>query len=131
MTLATSGRPMKRSPKKRKSPTDMAKADVEFSRQIRGSLGGACFAAGERFECGGYIQCCHIISRRYRAIRWDESNARPMCSAHHVWYTHHPLEWEAFIEAALPGLWDTLRHKALFGVPEKPKDALERLRGAA
>jgi hypothetical protein len=42
--------------------------------------------------CSGVLQCCHIISRRYRAIRWDERNALCGCQAHHTYYTHRPLE---------------------------------------
>lgn len=119
MTLA-------RSPIKRKSPNATAKADVAFSRIVRGSLGGRCWASGERFDCAGYIQCCHIISRRYRALRWAAENAVPMCSAHHVYFTNHPLEWEDYCRER--GVdWNNLRYMALNDPPEKASDALARL----
>jgi hypothetical protein len=122
---------LKRSPIKRGKTNATTKADVEFARIVRGRLGGACFAAGEQLDCSGYIQCCHVISRRYRATRWLNSNAVPMCAAHHMFFTHHPLEWRDFIEAKLPGMWDELREIALNSPPEKAADALVRLRGAA
>lgn len=120
---------LKRKPMKRRSPNATVKADVEYSRIIRAS--GQCDAAGVDFDCAGYIQCAHIISRRYRATRWsiDPDNAIPLCSAHHVYWTHHPLEWEDYIRATYPGLWEELRSMALHGKPEKAADALARLKG--
>jgi hypothetical protein len=103
----------------------LAKADTLFSRSVRGKLGGRCYAEGQMFECKGYIQCCHIISRRYRAVRWIEENAEPMCAAHHLWYTHHPLEWQDFIGE---DRWEDLRYRALNDPPERAVDALERLK---
>jgi hypothetical protein len=116
--------PLKRNPVGRKKVNATTKADVAFSRIVRGSLDGKCWAYGHRFGCEGYIQCCHIISRRYRAIRWAAENAVPMCSAHHVYFTHHPLEWEDYIG---PVTWAELRHRALNDPPEKAADALKRL----
>jgi hypothetical protein len=113
---------------KRRSPNAQAKADVLFARLVRGSLNGRCFADHVRPTCAGYIQCCHIISRSYHAIRWDFDNAVPMCAAHHMYFTHHPLEWRDFIEARAPGLWDSLREKALTLTPRKAADVLADLR---
>lgn len=105
------------------------KADALFSAAVR---------ARQRCEigewglpgppCSGVLQCCHIISRRYRAIRWDEDNALCGCQAHHTYYTHRPLEWEEACRAN--GIeWDILRYRALNGPPDDPHAVIERLKG--
>ena len=43
------------------------------------------------------LQCAHIVSRSYRSVRWSEDNAVALCAGCHVYYTHHPLEWEQFV----------------------------------
>lgn len=47
-----------------------------------------------------------------------------MCSAHHVYFTHHPLEWQDYIG---PATWQELHDRALNDPPEKAADALARL----
>ena len=107
--------------------TPLKEADKLFSQQVRAR--GICQAAGFRFECSMQLQCAHIISRRYKAVRWVEENALSLCGAHHIWFTHHPLEWEDFCRRA--GIdWNNLRYLALHDPPEKPADALKRLRDA-
>jgi hypothetical protein len=100
-------------------------ADEVFAQQVRASLGGACWAFGEgRVLCNGAIQCAHIMSRRYHAIRWDKTNAVPLCMAHHVFYTYKPLEWEQLVRDA--GVdYDHLRWRALNERPVNPVDFLE------
>jgi hypothetical protein len=110
--------------KRRMSATK--RADALFSKLIRSR--GFCELAEMRpeTECSGALQCCHIISRRYRSIRWDENNALAGCQAHHTYFTHRPLEWEEAIADAKLG-WSDIRFRALNEPPEHPKDALERL----
>lgn len=124
MTL-TRSTPLKRKPM-RKKPSPMAAADKLFSQLVRER--GYCAAGGERFDCAGNLQCCHVVSRRYRAIRWDLSNAIPMCAAHHIYFTHHPLEWETWWDGQMPGFLASLKYRALNDPPEKPAEALARLR---
>lgn len=110
----------------RKRMNATKRADELFSNLIRARAIG-CWAVGHRRECSMSLQCCHIISRRYRGIRWDERNAVAMCGAHHTYFTHHPLEWEDY--AKMRGVkWDQLRRLALYGTPEKAVDALARLK---
>ena len=110
----------------RKKPNATARADVEFSRQIRGAANGKCWAEGKTdFACNGYMQCCHVVSRRYRAIRWYAGNAVAMCAAHHRYYTSAVLEWQ---EVVGESTWQTLRRMALHGPAEKAVDAIERLK---
>lgn len=98
-------------PKKRKRPARrnyMAQADALFSKFIR-TRDGRCV------ECGTteFLQCAHIISRSYKTIRVDPDNAVALCRAHHTYFTHHPLEWELWVEARFPGRLVRLRAKAL------------------
>jgi hypothetical protein len=54
---------------------------------------------GRPIQHGGGLQWSHLISRRYHATRWNPDASVAMCAAHHVWFTHHPLEfedWRAF-----------------------------------
>jgi hypothetical protein len=96
-------------------------ADALFGADVRESRGGRCWLAGaDIVSCNGGIQCAHIISRRYLAIRWDRRNARPLCAGHHTYYTHHPLEWEeACVAMGVP--WGDLRFQALNDAPMDPE----------
>jgi hypothetical protein len=55
----------------RKRMASTKKADALFSKAVRSR--GKCEMAGlfPKIKCNGVLQCAHIISRRYRAIRWD------------------------------------------------------------
>ena len=66
-------------------------ADKLFSLIVR--------AVGQCAECfeGKALQCAHIVSRSYRSVRWSFDNAVALCAGCHVYYTHHPLEWERFV----------------------------------
>jgi len=44
-----------------------------------------------------FLQCAHIISRRYKQVRWNLNNAMCLCRGCHLYFTHHPLEWENFV----------------------------------
>lgn len=78
-------------------------------------------------KCGGNLQCCHVISRRYHAIRWERSNALAGCAAHHKFYTERPLEWERDIRAR--GIdYDNLAYCALNDPVPSLEDVLAQLR---
>lgn len=102
------------------------RADALLSEIVR-ARPGPCFAAGFRFDCGGYWQACHIIRRRYQALRWKDENVVKMCGAHHTWFTHHDLEWRDFVNQD-NGRYDLLHRRALSEPSEKAVDALARLR---
>jgi hypothetical protein len=103
------------------------KADALFSKAVRSR--GKCEMAGlfPKIKCNGVLQCAHIISRRYRAIRWDESNAFCACAAHHLYQTHHPLEFETEMEQRWPNLWWDLRQSALQLAPMDAAAVIARL----
>lgn len=86
----------------------MAQADRLFAQRIK-ERDGACV------RCGSveFLQCAHILSRSYKAIRTDERNAVALCRSCHVYFTHRPLEWEQWVRESYGTLWDELRAKAL------------------
>ena len=104
-------------------------ADALFAEHTRDACDGYCWLRETKFDnmqCSGKLQCAHIISRRYMAIRWADDNAMPLCAAHHAYYTHHPLEWEEVCRTI--GVdWDDLRRRALNGPPMQPMFVIERL----
>ena len=89
----------------------MKQADASFSKWIR-ARDGQCQAKDGR-DCSGNLQCAHLISRSYKAIRTNPDNAVALCQGHHVFYTHRPLEWREWVEARFPGRWDELQKVAL------------------
>jgi hypothetical protein len=68
-----------------------AKADKLFSEIIR--------SIGECENCYSteWLQCAHIISRRYSNTRTDLRNAFCLCAKCHRKYTDHPREFSKFI----------------------------------
>ena len=98
-------------------------ADENFARHVRGW--GPCMALALDSACAGAEQCAHIISRSYRVTRWDPANAVPLCAGHHTYFTHRPLEWEAFIERTHPGLLADLKKRALNGTKAEAQELME------
>jgi 5-methylcytosine-specific restriction endonuclease McrA len=86
----------------------MAQADKLFSQMIR-MRDQRCVSCSSPDR----LQCAHIISRSYKAIRVDPDNAIALCQSCHVRFTHRPLEWRDFIDEMWPGRWDRLRKRAL------------------
>jgi hypothetical protein len=65
---------------------------------------------------GGGLQWSHLIRRNYHSTRWDPQASVAMCAAHHVWFTHHPLEFDEWTTFWLgPGAYSGLKYKALEG----------------
>lgn len=117
--------------KKRKGPTPMKKADALFSKLVRSR--GRCEGNGfTTFPCSGQLQCAHLISRRYKATRWLEGNAACLCKAHHVYWTHNPLEWDEWCGIQLGAIeWDELKRIAREGGKTDYPEVLARLKARA
>jgi hypothetical protein len=101
-------------------------ADRVFGAHVRGdaSCWGAWFTD---VRCGGEWQACHIITRERRAIRWTRDNVKCMCAGHHVWFTHHPDAWQAYVRDR--GVdFDALRLRGYNGTPQDPMEIIERYR---
>ncbi len=63
---------------------------------------------------GGVLQCAHGFSRGYHAVRWDVRNAWCLCQACHMYFTHHPLEWDLWLQETWgEELYDEMRALAL------------------
>lgn len=101
-------------------------ADILFSLSIRKIGHCAAYGTAAGTLCKGNLQCAHIMSRRYIALRWDDRNAVPLCMAHHHWFTHRPADWEQWCRDN--GIdWDELRRRALNDPPMQPVFVIERL----
>jgi hypothetical protein len=77
---------------------------------------GGCVVR-DTLKHGGGLQWSHLIRRSYHATRWDPKASVGMCAAHHVWFTHHPIEldeWAAFWLG--PTVFAELKRRALDGV---------------
>lgn len=112
--------------KKPKTPTktrQLKQADTLFSQIVR--------SAGRCANCSSteHLQCAHGFSRRYRAVRFDERNAWPLCRSCHVYFTHRPLEWDDWMVSRLGDhRYVELRHEALTGPNPDLGETLKALR---
>lgn len=103
-------------PKKRAKRDYSKQCDVLFSQVVRAR---AKCESGRLVRHSGVLQCAHGFSRRYRAVRWDPRNAFCFCAACHVYFTHHPIEWDLWLrETWGEEQYDEIRALALAG--EKP-----------
>jgi len=112
----------KRTPKRRVSRMALRKkADRLFSVAIRERDGWACRHCGSTYR----VQCAHIISRRYDAVRWSMDNAVCLCAAHHMKFTHDPLGWEDWVDERFgPGRLVQLKLRARSGVAKVDLEAV-------
>ena len=78
--------------KTKKPKYTQAEADRLFSLLIRQA--GKCLACGSTY----HLQCAHIISRTYKAVRYNPDNAICLCQKHHFYWTYHYIEFEEFID---------------------------------
>lgn len=102
-------------------------ADRLFALAIKNRDGWRCVI----FGCiRDGVQTAHHISRRYRQVRWDMENASALCAGHHVYYTHRPLEWDAWCEVQHGAeAWCEMKRKALTPGKVDMEAILARLRG--
>ena len=87
----------KRLPRIRKTPLAKLKriADKLAGEACRAR--GKCEVRGERIRCGGPLQWCHIIRRRYQSIKWLPQNCICMCRNHHALFTYNNDDWIAWL----------------------------------
>jgi hypothetical protein len=43
------------------------------------------------------LQAAHCFGRGHHTVRHELWNGWPICQGHHVYYTHNPSEWEAWL----------------------------------
>lgn len=117
-------RPIRRKSKRKAKLHD---ADKLFSEYIRGRDGWACRRCGSPYS----PQCAHILSRRYRSVRWSPENAVCLCQKCHMKFTHDPLAWEDWCEERFPGRLEVLKGIVRAGSQREDYEALcESLRAA-
>lgn len=81
------------------------KLDKIFADKVK--EGGICqLAYLDNITCKGNLQCMHIISRKYKILRWDFKNAMAGCKAHHYWYTNNPFDWSHLIMTKFPATYN-------------------------
>src|SRR3990167_10281304 len=91
----------------KRKQTNQEVADELFSKIIRSK--GFCERCGKKEN----LQCAHILSRSYRQVRWDFGNAFCLCNGCHVYFTHHPIEFEEFVITKIgQNAYQTLRKRA-------------------
>ena len=84
------------------------KADKLFSLKVREI--GYCRRCGQTTG----LQCAHICSRRYLSTRWDLDNAMCLDSGCHIYFTHHPIEWDLFVISCIgEEKYNALKKRAL------------------
>lgn len=86
------------------------KLDISFSKWVRTQNDHRCLACRSLVN----LQCAHVFSRSYLAIRWNENNAVPLCRGCHLFYTFHPIEWTELMQGYLgEEMYELLRKTAL------------------
>lgn len=70
---------------------------------------GVCELGGvDKVRCGGGFQWAHIVGRSNYRLRWELWNALCLCAGHHVYYTHHPWEWQELIREHFPESYELI-----------------------
>lgn len=60
------------------------------------------------------LQAAHVISRRYKAIRWDERNGIALCIGCHHWGHKQPVEFDWWVQELIgKETYEALRSEAL------------------
>ena len=100
----------------------VAKADKLFADRVK--------SVGKCAKCGTnqYLQTAHVLSRRYKQVRWDSDNAVALCRGCHLYFTHHPIEWEDWIIERMGNVpYQMLRTRALQYGKLDYKEIIKRL----
>lgn len=101
-----------------------AQCDSLFSKLIR-ERDGHCL------NCGGhdFLQCAHIVSRDYKAVRCSPDNAVCLCRSCHVYFTHRKIEWDVWVETMIGReAYDGIKSRALTYQTPDWFEVLERLK---
>ena len=123
---------------RKSTPAQLARdADRLWSRMVRAK--GSCeFLAGlygpstTPLLCSGALQAAHGISRRYRHTRWLLINGFALCQKHHMFWTHRPVEFEAWLRRAWgDSVYNDLQLIALRAFKPDVGAALEALKDEA
>jgi hypothetical protein len=83
--------------KKQTKKSMTVKLDKECSRVVRSQ--GRCAWCGNTDY--SKLQCCHIFSRTYRAVRWDLLNLLCLCAGCHFRGHKNPVLFTEFVKEYL------------------------------
>lgn len=67
------------------------------------------------------IQWCHVQTREYRVLRWEECNSLALCAAHHVWFDQHKVQSYEWFRSMWPERWEQIQN--VLRMPCKTSDA--------
>lgn len=103
---------MKRTPIKRKGRRAKSwrfKLRSEFSKLIRARDKDCVFKGIAPTECGGNLQCSHILPKgQYPLLALHPKNAVAHCFKHHIFYWHkNPWEAKELMMGYLGGEWSS------------------------
>ena len=101
-----------------------AHCDRLFSEMVR--------SLGYCEKCGStqYLNCCHIISRKYGVTRTDFHNVYCLCARCHRYFHDYPRDFSHFIsDSALAQYYDEVFAKAQEGGKMDWFNEVERLKG--
>lgn len=102
------------------------KADALWSQMIRSRDGHCRRCLRQPPEVT--LQAAHIISRRYKAIRWDERNGIALCVGCHHWGHKQPVEFDWWVQKLIgKEVYEALRFEALDYVGEVRRVDLEEV----
>jgi hypothetical protein len=79
---------MRRKSKRKKSPATILrertekKKDKKWSADVK--VSGQCEICGSKVCLNAH----HIISRKFKKLRWDVKNGISLCMYHHMWIVH-------------------------------------------
>lgn len=104
----------------------VTKADKLWSLAIR-QRDGSCRRCG-RTKPEVILHAAHVISRRYKAIRWDLRNGICLCMGCHHWAHKQPVEFDWWVQELIgKELYESLRTEALNYVNRVEKIDLEEV----
>lgn len=90
-------------PKKQKSRGSLRnKTDWLASAYYRAETPYCELKGLDTIQCGGGLQWMHLFSRAILHMRYEPYNKLVGCQGHHLWYTHHPIEWVRILESHFP-----------------------------
>lgn len=113
-------------PKKPAVKTLRNKADKLWSQAVR-QRDGVCRRCGRGPE-EITLQAAHVISRRYKAIRWDLRNGIALCMGCHHWGHKQPVEFDWWVQELIgKETYESLREEALSYVGRVKKVDLEEV----
>ena len=102
---ATRPKKRKRASKVKSVSNLIKEADAVFSQYIRRKYadrdGMVKSFTGNEVKHWKQMHCGHYLSRMYKAMRWDEDNARPQSMAENIWKHGNPIEFRINLVAEI------------------------------